>query len=236
MPILYIYILTALIAVGLCTLAGFFICCIFKLTLCWKKRTLRESNVDHEYYEVIDPIYEAVSAAITDSSHSGMQIRTENNDAYKSRELKETTTHASLGIDIENNEANIHISSELDVLQMDHNKSYQAGPFNSSFPERFTAMQECYETQSLCNYNENIQQASSDHANVHNDIDENVEFQNQGQSIPLCIENVDSNNSAVNYGSTELTFAQQLQGVYRPELSCEKQSINLKGVELHTVQ
>ena len=48
MPILYLYILTALIAVGLCTLAGFFVCGIFKLTLCWKKRTLRESSVmDH---------------------------------------------------------------------------------------------------------------------------------------------------------------------------------------------
>ena len=44
-------------------------------------------------------------------------------------------------------------TSEVDVLQMDHNKSYQAASFKctiSTIPERpiATSTQECYETQS----------------------------------------------------------------------------------------
>ena len=53
-----IYILAAVIAVGLCSLAGIIIGCIFKLALRWKKGSLRGNNVNHEYYEVIDPVYE----------------------------------------------------------------------------------------------------------------------------------------------------------------------------------
>ena len=221
MPILY-YILTALIAVGLCTLAGVVVCCIFMLTLRWKKRTQRESNFNHEYYEVIDPIYEGViSTAITDSNHSGTQIRTENNNAYKSVSVKE-------------NEAYIHITSQLDALQMDPNKSYvyQASPFNFNIPvipEGLTTTEKCYETQSL-HSNENIQQVTG-RVNVPvSENNEQVEFQSPGQS------SVDINNSAAIYGSTELTFEPQLQGVYKPGLSCEKQSINLQVIESHTEQ
>ena len=47
------------------------------------------------------------------------------------------------------NEAYIHNTSEVDVLQMDHNKSYQAASFNC-VPERpmATSTHEGYETQS----------------------------------------------------------------------------------------
>ena len=93
MPITY-YIFIALIAVGLCSLAGVTIGCIFKLTLKWKKRNLRENNVNHEYYEVIDPVYEMVNMSIT-VNNSEPQIQTKNNE----------------GVNIKDNEAYIHITS-----------------------------------------------------------------------------------------------------------------------------
>ena len=233
-----LYILIALVAVCVCILANVIICCI--LILRWKKEILREHSINHEYHEVIDPIYEAVcTATVADSNHSGTQVRLENNDAYKNMKLKETS-HASLGIDIENNEAYIHITSELNVLQMEHNKSYQVAPFNFNnpvIPEGLTTTytQECYETQSVCNY-ENIPQTTSERANVLTfQNDQEVEFQNLEQPIPLCTESVDMNNSATNYyNSTELIFEHELQGVCKSELSCEKQSINSKDVESNT--
>ena len=116
----YIYIFIALVAVGMCILTGVIICCVFKLILRWKKGSLRESNVNREYYEVIDPIYEAVSTVtVVDSNHSEAQIKVKNNDAYKSIKLNERSSCASLGIDIENS---------INVLQMEHNKSYQVAP------------------------------------------------------------------------------------------------------------
>ena len=135
MPILYTT--AALIAVGLCTLTGVITGCIFKLTVRWKKRSLRERNINHEY-DAIDPVYETVIGITVDPNHPGTQIRTENNDSYK-----------SAGVNITDNEAYIHNTSEVDVLQMDHNKSYQAASFNC-IPERpmATSTQECYETQS----------------------------------------------------------------------------------------
>ena len=167
-PIMYfVYVLIALTAVGLCALVGAIIYCVFKLTLHWKEGSLRESNVKHEYYEVIDPIYEVLRAGrATDLNHAGIQIKMENNDAYKSLELKEANPHAHnfMGIDVENNQAYGHVTSEFDVLQMGHNKCYEAAPFNcniSVIPERVaTSTLECYQTQSMC-CNENIQQASS---------------------------------------------------------------------------
>ena len=61
------------------------------------------------------------------------------------------------------------------------------------------------------------------------------EFHNQRQSVPLYSEGIEMNNSAASCGSTELTFEQQLQEAYKPELSCEKQSINLKVIKSHTI-
>ena len=95
-PILYTT--AALIAVVLCTLAGVITGCLFKLTLCRKKRSLRESNVNHEY-DAIDPVYETVIGITVDSNHPGTQIRTENNDSYKS---------ARVNICITDNKAYIH--------------------------------------------------------------------------------------------------------------------------------
>ena len=112
-----IYILITLVVVGVCTLACIISC---SLILHWKKGSLRESNVNHEYYEVIDPIYEAVNAVVMDSNHSGKRIRMADDE----------------NVHIKDNEAYIHFTSELDALQMDHNKSYvyQESPFNSSIP------------------------------------------------------------------------------------------------------
>ena len=66
--------------------------------------------------------------------------------------------------------------------------------------------------------------------------DEQEEFQNQGQSNPgpLCMESIDINNCLASYDSSEPTFELQLQTIYKPKLSCEKQSINLKDIELHS--
>ena len=215
MPITYIiYILASVIAVGLCSLAGVVIFCIFKLALRWKKGNLRGNNVNHEYYEVIDPVYEMVnmSAAV---NNSGPQIRTKNNNAYE-------------GINIKGNEAYVHNTSQLGALQMDLNISYQASPFNSDvlvIPEKSTDAQvlECCETQSLCS-NENIQQASVS-AQANAPVSQNNEQENPGES------NVIINNSLASYGLTvsDLTFEQQLLGIHKAELSYERQSINLKG-------
>ena len=106
-----------------------------------------------------------------DSNHPGIQIRTENNDAYRSARVNTT-----------DNEAYIHISSEVDVLQMDHNKSYQAASFNC-IPERpmATSTQEYYDTQSQY-INKHIQQVIGQ-ANVPSpQNDEQVDFQGAGQS------------------------------------------------------
>ena len=118
MPILYTT--AALVAVGLCTLTGVITGC---LLVCWKKRSLRESNINHEY-DAIDPVYETVIGIKVDSNHTGTQIRTENNNAYNSARVNTT-----------DNEAYVHNTSEVDVLQMGRNISYQAASFNC-IPER----------------------------------------------------------------------------------------------------
>ena len=227
MPIMhYVYIFIALITIGLLILAGVTICCIFKLTL---HRNKGESiNVDHEYYEVIDPIYEAVSIAVKGSNQPGTQIEMKNNDAYKSK----TASHASVGINIENNEAYIHITPEIDALQTEHNMSYvyqlQGPPFdlnNAVILEGHTSMQERYENKSVCN-SDNIQQVVSGQGNT--STSQNVE------QVPLCIESVDLNNNTASYRSSELTIEPQLQGVCLSELSWEKQSIDSNDVESHT--
>ena len=215
-PTPIVYYIIALAAVGLCTVVvGAVIYCVFKLTLHWKEGNLRESNVNHEYYEVIDPIYGVVSAGrATDFNHSEIQIKTENNDAYTSLELKETNPHAHMGIHVENNQAYGHITSdhELDVLQMGRNKCYEAAPFNcniSVIPEGVTSTLECYQTQSMRS-NENIQQASSGQANVPtSQSDERVEFQSPRQSsvdINIC-----KSPASIRNSSTELTLT-SLQG------------------------
>ena len=215
MPITYlIYILAALIAVGLCSLTGVIIGCIFKLALRWKKGSLRENNVNHEYYEVIYPVYEMVnmSAAV---NNSGPQIRMKNNNAYE-------------GLNIKGNEAYVHNTSQLGALQMDLNQSYQASPFDSDIlviPEKSTNAQvlECCETQSLCT-NENIQQASVS-AQANAPVSQNNEQENPGES------NVEINNNLASCGLTvsDLTFEQQLLGINKAELSYERQNINLKS-------
>ena len=200
----------ALIAVTVGFLAGIITGCLFKLTVRWKKRSLRESRE----YDVIDPVYETVTGITTDSNHPGTQIRTENNNAYISARVNTT-----------DNEAYIHNTSKVDVLQMDHNKSYQAASFNC-IPERPMATSthwEGYEIQSQY-INKHIQQVIGQ-ANVPSpQSDEQVDFQGAGQS------SVDVNvNKSASYGLTEGTSEPQqyAQGIHEPELSYEKQSINL---------
>ena len=208
----------ALIAVTVGFLAGVITGCLFKLTVRWKKRSLRESR---EYVnDVIDPVYETVTGIIIDSNHPGTQIRTENNNAYILSAQVNTT----------DNEAYIHNTSKVDVLQMDHNKSYQAASSNC-IPERpmATSTQQCYETQSHYINKHNVIQQVIGQANVPSpQSDEQVDLQCTGQSSV----DVNVNNSA-SYGSTEVTSEpqQHAQGIHEPELSCEKQSINLKDIK-----
>ena len=190
MPILYTT--AALIAVGLCTLVCIITGCIFKLTVRWKKRCLRESNVNHEY-DAIDPVYETVIGVTVDTNHPGTQIRIENNDAYKSARVNTT-----------DNEAYIHNTSKVDVLQMDHNKSYQAASFYCILERPIaTSTQEGYETQSQY-INKHIQQAIGQ-ANVPSpQSDEQVEVQGAGQS------SVDINvNKSASYSLTEVSVEPQ---------------------------
>ena len=230
----YMYVFIALVAVGICILTGVIICCVFKLILRWKKGSLRESNVNREYYEVIDPIYAAVSTiTVVDSNHSEAQIKVENNDAYESMKLNERSSRASLGIDIENS---------INVLQMEHNKSYQVAPFNvnnSVIPEGLTTTytQECYEIQSVCN-DENAQQATSGQAKVHtSQNDEQIKYQNQGEFIPLCtIEGVNVDSSAGSFSSNKHVYSNMQLGDNKLELNCEKQSTNSKEIKSHTVK
>lgn len=211
MPILYTT--AALIAVGLCTLAGVITGCIFKLTVRWKKRSLRESRE----FDVIDPVYETVTSIMVDPNHPETQIRTENNDAYESARINTT-----------DNEAYIQNASKVDVLQMGCNKSHQAASFYCILERPIaTSTQEGYEIQSQY-INKHIQQAISQ-ANVPSpQSNEQVDFQGAGQSSV----DVNVNNSAI-YGSTEVTSEpqQHAQGIHEPELSCEKQSINLKDIK-----
>ena len=155
------------------------------MTVRRKKRSLRESRE----YDVIDPVYEIVTGITVDSNHPGTQIRTENNDAYKSARVNTT-----------DNEAYIHNTSKVDVLQMDHNKSYQAASFNC-IPERpmATSTQERYETQSHY-INKHIQQATGQPNVSSPQSDEQVDFQGAGQS------SVDINiNNSASYGLTKVT-------------------------------
>ena len=221
----YIYTFTTLISLG--TLVGVISCCIFKLTLCWKKRNLRESiNVinNYDYYEVIDPVYETI----------GTQIKVENNDAYKSIKLNETNSHASVEIDIENNEA------YTSAVQMEHNKSYvyQGLPFDlknlAVISDGRASTQDCCENMLVCN-DESIQRASSGRANIHmSQNDRPLKFQNQGEFIPLCTtEGVDMDSSVP--PSSYSSAKQQQLGFNKLELCCEGQSINSKEIESHTV-
>ena len=220
----YIYIFTALISLG--TPVGAISCCIYKLTLRWK-RSLRESTNanNYNYYEVIDPIYETI----------GTQIKVENNDACKSIKLNETNSHASVEIDIENNEA------YTSAVQMEHNKSYiyQGLPFDLNslavVSDGCASTQDCCENMLVYN-DESIQRASSGQASIHtsqNDGPLNCKFQNQGEFIPLCTtEGVDM-DSSVPPGSYSSAKQQQL-GFNKLELCCERQSINSKEIGSHT--
>ena len=195
--IFLISFLGALMAVGLCILAGVVVCCMFKLIL--HRRKGKEGvtgSSKEEHYEVIDPIYEAINADSIRSS-SGVCITMDNNDAYKTTKFVGKTSYASEGIDVANNKAYIQISSELDILPMEHNGSYQAAPFKFIFPVAPAGVtsartQECYDKQSVHNLKNIHQRRGCTEAPASQNY-KIAEFQNQ--DVVLCVKGVDMNGT-----------------------------------------
>ena len=186
---------------GLCILAGVVSCSMFKI-LCGRKgkEGVAESSIIKEHYEVIDPIY----ATIVDSVHSssGTQITMDDNHAYKTTNFLETTSYASGGIDVANNEAYIRISSELDVVQMKFNSSYQATTFNFTFsvaPAELTGActQDCYDKQSVSNLKHVQQRSDCTDTSLSQKFNDKVtELQNQDPVLYVKDVDMDSTDSS----------------------------------------
>lgn len=181
--------------VGLCVLSlvsGV----VLKVILCKRKGTegvavtaLNSPREDHNNYEMIDPIYEVINI---DHLSSGTQIMMDNNDAYKTIKSMEKTSYPLEGVDGANNEAYVQMSSELDILPMEHNGSYQEAPFNFISPVvpagvASACTQEYYDKQSLCNLKQLQQKKScSDTPMSQNDNFKDTKLQSEDTVLYMC--------------------------------------------------
>lgn len=169
---------------------------VLKVILCKRKGTegvaVTASNSpreEHNNYEMIDPIYEVINI---DHLSSGTQIMMDNNDAYKTIKSMGKTSYPLEGVDCANNEAYVQMSSELDILPMEHNGSYQEAPFNFIFPVvpagvASACTQECYDKQSLCNLKQLQQEKScSDTSMSQNDNLNVTKLQSEDTVLYMC--------------------------------------------------
>ena len=169
---------------------------VFKMILCKRNGTegvavtaLNLPREEHNNYEAIDPIYEVIN---TDHLSSGTQIMMDNNDAYKTIKSTGKTSYPLEGVDGANNEAYVQMSSELDILPMEHNSSYQEAPFNFIFPVvpagvASACTQECYDKQSLCNLKQLQRKKScSDTSMSQNDNLNVIKLQSEDTVLYMC--------------------------------------------------
>ena len=120
-----IYILASVIFIGLCVVVGLAVVCKVKVMIQkWQAGSTvetnshRNSDVNREYYEIVDTIYETINTR-DDLANFGIQVKMTNNDAY----TENIQFHSSMGIKPTNNEAYYYVTN---VVPMKENSSYQA--------------------------------------------------------------------------------------------------------------
>ena len=166
-------ILIPLCIVVICAAAGFAgICMLLKLNLIRKQQnetSISANEVNQTYYEIIDPIYEAIPATESEkSTQINFGITMMSNDAYSQETNLKCCHSQALDFNTSSNEA--YLSNEK-LMSMQNNSSYQAATLvQCNNPMTVTAItvtvaesegptkeHQCYEKQSTCM--ENIQQA-----------------------------------------------------------------------------
>ena len=112
-----ISVLGSVITIILCVILGFVVVCKIKIM----NSTSRDSQTDinREYSEIVDTIYETIKTPSDDLADLGMQVKMTNNDAY----TENIQFRSSMGINATNNEA-YYMTNVVPVKQ---NSSYQVG-------------------------------------------------------------------------------------------------------------
>ena len=123
--LILIYALASVIIIGLCIVVGLAAAVVCRVKVMKRQRnstvetdSCRVSDVNQEYYEIVDTIYETINTS-DDLANFGMQVKMTNNDAY----TENRRFCSSMGINATNNEAYCYVTN---VVPMKENSSYQA--------------------------------------------------------------------------------------------------------------
>ena len=108
-----IYALASVIIIGLCIVVGLAaaVVCRVKVMNLQRNSTVetdscRVSDVNREYYEIVDTIYETINTS-DDLANFGMQVKMTNNDAY----TENIQFCSSMGISATNSEAYCYVTN-----------------------------------------------------------------------------------------------------------------------------